>query len=814
MSNSLIPIDSDFFVRTAEAIEACNQNLENNIEYYNGLVKEASEKLNYAKKQIGNDFYYIAPCNMKENLIDAGDYAVDMIYDTQELGVNATIAQFKTGSNYTRDTFLIGANFIDEATGFSACASAAAHFGLRLAQEGYERTKNYWNQFLLNTFDGVTIQDKDGTTYLGLDAIETWYDIFQHINETLDGDDVYYDEETGEPDDFRYGNSIYYEVETENSAYTWKTQIQWSADCLLKIAKGDRNGNISTEVTAVCCGEAGSTHTITVTYSNIRTRKTTGVTDTASGTSTISATCTTSNGSVQINGQTLYISNVIRISPRTISISYSPEYTNITYFNWAPYPVKTQPDSIIGWRNANNLISRPSEDYGISERISGAVQPTGNGLATDYPTWDGAKIKRNIDGDGNVDDDMENPYFIPFTVLPDDVIDTIPATDIDKLYDPKTNYPTPEDMADVVNNYYYYNYYDTINNYVTNNYGDDGYNPNKPSGTGINTGMSDLPSLVIPAEAADNTGLMMVYHPPKSVVRAFSNWLWSVFDPTAWKKIFQDPISAIISLHQIYMTPTDLPTSVPLTDPSYPYTIKLGYVDTQLACPVTDNTTYTIDCGTVAIPSYYENALDYEPYTQYNLFLPFIGFKPLSARDIVGQTLHIYYNVDIITGACVAFVEVDRGNFRATLYTFSGCCSVQIPITAGSFNSLFSSILGAAVGVGVTVATGGTGAMIGAAAATGGAGILSSELGVERSGNFGGNAGALSFKKPYIVVTRPISKVAYNYQNVLGFPASTTIKLGRCSGFTRVKEIILDDVKATAREKAALESILKMGVIF
>ena len=798
--------EQTYFVRTAKAIEALNENLENNKEYMQSTTKEAQEKLGYSSQQIGDSFYYMTPYNIKEQLINAGDYSADYVFDSAEAGANMIAVAWKTGTQFTVDSANVFINGFDEATAFSTVASAAAHFGLRLGQEGYERTKNYWHQFLLDTFDGVTFQDKDGTTYLGLDAIEVWYNIFQHINETLDGDDVYYDEETGVADDFRYANSIYYEVETENSAYKWKTQIQWSTDCIMKIAKGDRNGDISKEVTAVCCGEAGSTHTITVTYSNFRTNKTSGVVDTASGTSTISATCTSSNGSVQLNGQTLYISNVVRISPNTVSMSYPPNLNNITYFNWAPYPVKTQPDSIIGWRNPNNLISRPSEDYGIRERISGAVQPTGNGLATDYPAWDGAKVKRNIDENGDVNEDIEHPYYIPFTVLPDDVIDTIPATDIDKLYDPKTYYPTPEDMGDVINNYYYNYNIEIVNNYIDDKAGDDGYNPDRPSGTGINTGQSDLPTVAKPSEGADDTGFMAVYHPTKAIVKQFNEWLWSIgFDLDTFKKLFQDPMSAIISLHQIYMTPTDAGNTP----------IRLGYINTNILCPYTDDTSYTVDCGTVYIPSYYENALDYDPYTKYALYLPFIGFKPLSARDIVGQTLHIYYNVDIITGACVAFVEVDRGNFRATMYTFNGCCSVQIPITASNFASMITGIVGGAVGTAATLFTGGAAAPLVAAGAAAGAagGALSGDIAIERSGNLGSNAGALSFKKPYIVVTRPVSKVAYNYQNVMGFPASTLIKLSKCSGYTRVKEIVLDDVQATAKEKSALEAILKTGVI-
>lgn len=802
----------DYFLRTTEALEAMNENLDNNIKYYNDSIKEGAEKLGYDSRQIGDSLFYATPYNEREALMNAGDYASEYLYDAVETGGNAISAAFKTGSQYTVDTMNVGVTAVDETTGFSLAASAAAHFGLRLVEEGYERAKDYWHQFCLDVFGGVTYQDKDGVQYLGLDAIERMDEVFSDINDTLDDNSTYYDEETGEADDFSYSHNATFIGDFENNAFKWHVQILYSCDGLMKLGHVVNSSGQAPDLWCVVCGEPSHSYTINVNGSASRYQKSTGSTEVYSYTTTIQlSTYSEQQGSfVYINGQRLCISNQAKLSVSSISSQLGGvNIYNCTEWSWTPYPVKAVVIGQEKWINSHNLVPRPNE-YGISGRIPGCSYPMHRGVSVDYPTWYNSKLKRNIDDNGNVDEDLDNPYIIPFTTLPDDVIPTIPSTDIDKLYDPHTYYPTPQDMSDVINHVVYHHIYDYNDDVIKDNFVPDGFNPLKPSGKGVNTGTTVLPDLVIPAEAADDTGFVAVYHPSKSIVKAFNQWLWSIgFDLDTFKKLFQDPMSAIISLHQIYYTPSDAEN---------PTTIRLGYIDTSISCPYTDDTNYTLDCGTMFIPDYYENALDYDPYTVYSLYLPFIGFKQIAARDIAGQNVHIYYNIDIITGACVAFIEVDRGNFRATMYSFAGNCAVEIPITSSNFSSVISSIVGAVVGIGATIAvgaaTGGAAAPIAAGAATTAVGAAThANIAIERSGNLGGNIGALAFKKPYIIVTRPVSKVAYDYNKYMGYPASSLVKLSRCSGFTRVRDVIIDDVEATSLEKDTIRSLLTSGII-
>ena len=82
------------------------------------------------------------------------------------------------------------------------------------------------------------------------------------------------------------------------------------------------------------------------------------------------------------------------------------------------------------------------------------------------------------------------------------------------------------------------------------------------------------------------------------------------------------------------------------------------------------------------------------------------------------------------------------------------------------------------------------------------------------SGNISGNAGAMGIRKPYIIVKRPVEVAARNYNDFYGYPANTTGRLSTFSGYTRVKDVHVENISgATAEEKQEIENLLKSGVI-
>lgn len=242
------------------------------------------------------------------------------------------------------------------------------------------------------------------------------------------------------------------------------------------------------------------------------------------------------------------------------------------------------------------------------------------------------------------------------------------------------------------------------------------------------------------------------------------------------------------------------------------HNIVCGYLDSGVNSRTVSNQYINIACGAIKVNKYFGNILDYAPYTKIQLFLPFIGVVNLDTNEVMGSTLNVTYRVDVLTGACLAQVSVSRSDYGAVMYTFSGNCAVQLPITGGNYSSIIANTIGIGASIGATIASGGALAPVAVAGAA--AGVSNSHLNVAHSGSIGANAGAMGGKIPYLIITRPKPYNANNYNNFYGYPSNKTIKLSSCTGYTRIKDIHLENIsRATDDELNEIESLLKEGVI-
>lgn len=312
-------------------------------------------------------------------------------------------------------------------------------------------------------------------------------------------------------------------------------------------------------------------------------------------------------------------------------------------------------------------------------------------------------------------------------------------------------------------------------------------NPPDPDGGDPTPGIPILPIVA-------SAGLGNIYNPSKAQVSALQSYLWSSNNLVDILKLFQNPVDGIISLHWVFGTPVDGGSKE----------ITLGYLPTGVSAPVVTSQFTDIDCGTITIPLKQKNALDYPPYTDIQIYLPFIGIEPLNAYDLVGGTLNVTYRIDVYTGACVAKLTAKRNGLNCKLYEFAGNCGYELPLTSGNFVGMVGNVISGAV----------TGALIGGVggAVLGGArSAIHSNMDVRRSGNLSANAGICGSRIPYVIITRAVPYDAANYNMFYGYPSNKTVYLSNCKGYTKVKDIILH-TSATDEEKQEIESLLKEGV--
>lgn len=334
----------------------------------------------------------------------------------------------------------------------------------------------------------------------------------------------------------------------------------------------------------------------------------------------------------------------------------------------------------------------------------------------------------------------------------------------------------------------------------------------------ISSGNTPTPIFPIPGEfpsivPTSGSGLIHVYNPTPAEMIAFGNWLWVTYADASIQKLWNNPFDGVISAHELYATPS--------TDGKD--NIRSGF----LVCPTQASLVrqrYTeINCGSIVVPEWYNNYLDYAPYSKAHVYLPFIGIVELDVDDIVGHGVNILYHVDAYNGSCIAQITVAKTDYNNTVYQFSGNCAVDMPLAGGSQASIRAGLIGAAA-TGISSVVGGLasllsgnvgGAIAGVSYGVGNAvtQAVSQKSSVQHSGTFGASYGAMGIKKPYIIIRRPIQKQVLNYNAEYGFPAHKRVVIGQCQGFLRVREVHVQSPTATVEERRRIDELLREGII-
>lgn len=317
--------------------------------------------------------------------------------------------------------------------------------------------------------------------------------------------------------------------------------------------------------------------------------------------------------------------------------------------------------------------------------------------------------------------------------------------------------------------------------------------PNPPD-----TGKGNTPPAVLPTGSAN--ALYKIYNPTQAELNSFGAWLWSSNFVDQLLKLFNNPMESIIGLHKVYASPIIGGRS----------NIKVGYLDSGINSNFVSNQYTKINCGTVNLQEYFGNVFDYSPYTNIELYLPCIGFVQLDVGNVMRSSINITYTVDVLTGACIAEVNVKRDGYGGVLYSYSGNCASQYPLSSGSYMGIVSSVIGVAGSIVGTVASGGSLAPLALGATSG---LLNAKTHVQHSGSLSGNSGVMGGKIPYLIITRPQTNMAENYQHLQGIPSNTYTQLSACHGFVKVKNVNVQNIIAESEELEEIKTLLLDGVI-
>lgn len=267
-------------------------------------------------------------------------------------------------------------------------------------------------------------------------------------------------------------------------------------------------------------------------------------------------------------------------------------------------------------------------------------------------------------------------------------------------------------------------------------------------------------------------------------------WGSNIFDK--FSLVNNNPIENIISCK-----------SIPINTDGANQEIVLGNVATGVNGEKISNNFAKQTIGSISITEHYHNFLDYAPYTNVILYLPYIGFKELDTTLVMNKTLQVIYTVDAITGGCLAQVYVN--NVR--LYEFTGNVGIDIPITASNRAQVEAGYIQAGVGATASALGGNVGSAV-----TSLLNSATSQYHYSSTGNPSPMCVASTNRTCYVILDRP------NYQNLKAFNHTRGRKcylsktISTLKGFTICNSNIdLSGINATDTEKEELVNILSTG---
>ena len=391
----------------------------------------------------------------------------------------------------------------------------------------------------------------------------------------------------------------------------------------------------------------------------------------------------------------------------------------------------------------------------------------------------------------------------------------------------------------------------------------DPYSPIGPSGPSEGQGtfnpVSDtLPAYTLPTLNISNTGFTRIYNPTLAQVQSLAQYMWT--DPSFFQtlfnkliQVFENPMDAIIAFNIV-------PCSIPDGGTEE---FKVLYLGTGVNMTVAGQQYVPVDCGTVTISEFFGSALDYNPYTKIKCYLPYIGTIELDTDEVMNETLHLVYTIDIVSGACIAQIYIDD----IPIYQFSGHCAQYIPMAASDFSSYVSALIGISKIVAGAVAAGAGGSDSGAVMNANGlqltgqtlektternpatgrqittgtvateqwslpptqasfasqvpgmiantvGQVVGSKLNVAHTGTFSGSSGFMAYANPFIRIERPRLVNPAEYGHFNGRPSMITRQLNQLSGYTVVQQVQLTGFTCTQPEIEEISTLLKGGVVF
>ena len=283
------------------------------------------------------------------------------------------------------------------------------------------------------------------------------------------------------------------------------------------------------------------------------------------------------------------------------------------------------------------------------------------------------------------------------------------------------------------------------------------------------------------------------------------------------KRLWTNPAEYVISL---VCYPFDV-DSTGLTTTSG--VVSVGGVSSDIAAAaLTDKGVPYFYGGSVMVDNYYNSYLDYEPYTSIDIYIPYIGVRPLNVSQVVGHTLCIGYYIDLNTQQITALIGLDGqgGNLGQVVTQFVGSIGIQTPLSGTTAQDMIRNIVAQTSGLitGVGAIAGGVMSANPALLASGVASTSNALLGGGHTapsyyGSLSPVSGLYTPQVAYLIINRPRQAMPAAYLTQQGFSSNYSGKVSQFSGYLECASVSIASTNTmTEQEQQDIINLLTGGI--
>lgn len=361
----------------------------------------------------------------------------------------------------------------------------------------------------------------------------------------------------------------------------------------------------------------------------------------------------------------------------------------------------------------------------------------------------------------------------------------------------------------------------------------DGTPPNPFGGGGGNGDNFDdpIPFPDTPFSPASLGGYLTLVQSPDEL-KKLTSVLWKpvIRDLSDALKVYFNTDNLTNSVLSIMYYPVDL-AAMPL-GLTHSDSIRIAWSDDNISADImANNVSHEIDAGYYDFAEYYGSFLDYAPYTTADIWLPYIGYKPLEIDAVMGKRVNVKYYIDFIYGLATAVIFADN----RPINTYTGQLAIDLAVTGRDYanklrqtvdaglsmvtgvNKSIGSVSQGAAAVlakdagGIANAAGGLVGNFSSGALAGGQAVMQQAQTVTY-GTAGGENWLSMPQRCHIKFTRAVAASPASYIDEMGYPTTYTATVSKFAGYLKCAAVFGDFSGIPADDADEIETLLKTGV--